>query len=101
MLFYRRFDNLKIFSGNNLDYDKTKIKDLPLTCVRNYNANIPKCFSNKRIEALKLLSPNCNLIIQKADKGPLIVLVEKNVYIRRIEKILIELQSSKMVKKKF
>ena len=30
-LFYRNIDNLKIISGDNLDYIKTKIKDLALT----------------------------------------------------------------------
>ena len=66
---------------------QTKIKDLALTSFRNYNANIPY-LSNEEFEALKNLSANCNLIIQKADKGNSIVLVEKNVYIRHTEKIL-------------
>ena len=87
-LFYRSIDNLNILSGNNLDYVKTKIKDLALTSFRNYNANIPQHLSNKEFEALKNLSANCNLIIQKADEGNSVVLVEKDVYIRHIEKIL-------------
>ena len=40
------------------------------------------------MEALKNLSASCNLIIQKTDKGNSVALVEKNVYIRHIEKIL-------------
>ena len=40
-LFYRSIDNLNILTGDNLDYVKTKIKDLALTSFRNYNANIP------------------------------------------------------------
>ena len=87
-LFYRRIDNLKILSGDNLDYVKTKIKDLALTSFRNYNANIPQNLSNEEFEALKNLPANCNLVIQKADKGNSVVLVEKDVYIRYIEKIL-------------
>ena len=87
-LFYRRIDNLKIHSGDNLDYVKTKIKDLALTSFRNYNANIPQNLSNEEFEALKNLPANCNLVIQKADKGNSVVLVEKDVYIRHIEKIL-------------
>ena len=39
---------------------------------------------------LQNLSGNCNLVIQKAGKGNLVVLVEENVYIRRIEKILVD-----------
>ena len=52
-LFYRSIDNLNILSGNNLDYVKTKIKDLALTSFRNYNANIPQLLSNEEFEALK------------------------------------------------
>ena len=85
---YRSIDNLKILSGDNLAYIKTKIKDLALASFRNYTANIPQHLSNKEFEALNNLSANCNLIIQKADKGNSVVLVEKNVYIKHIEKIL-------------
>ena len=59
-LFYRSIDNLNIRSGDNLDYVKTKIKDLDLTSFRNYNANIPQHLSNEESEALKNLSANCN-----------------------------------------
>ena len=78
-LFYRSIDNLKILSGDNLDYAKTKIKDLAFTSFRNYNANIPQHLSNEEFEALKNLSANCNSIIQKADKSNSVVLVEKDV----------------------
>ena len=54
---------------NNLDYIKTAIKDLALTSLRIYNANIPQRLSNEEFEPLKNLPSNCNLIIQKADKG--------------------------------
>ena len=74
---------------DNLDYIKTKInKDLVLTFFRNYNVNIPQNFSNEEFEALKNLSAYCNLIIQKAHKGNSVALVDKDVYIIHIEKIL-------------
>ena len=40
-LFYRSIDNQTILSGDNLDYIKTKIKDLALKSFHNYNVNIP------------------------------------------------------------
>ena len=86
---------------DNLDYIKAKIKDLALTSFRHYNANIPQHLSNEEFEALKNLSANCNLNIQKADKGNS---VEKDVYIRRLfERFLMMLQSLKKLKlrKKF
>ena len=79
-LFYRSIDNLKILSGDNLDFIKTRIKDTALTSFRNYNANVPQHLSNEEFEALKTLSGNCNLVIQKADKGNSVVIVEKDIW---------------------
>ena len=81
-------DNLKILSGDNLDFIKTRIKDTALTSFRNYNANVPQHLSNEEFEALKTLSGNFNLVIQKADKGNSVVIVEKDVYVRHMETIL-------------
>ena len=53
-LFYRSIDNLKILSGDNLDFIKTRIKDTALTSFRNYNTNVPQHLSNEEFEALKL-----------------------------------------------
>ena len=99
-LFYRSIDNLNILTGDNLGYVKTKIKDLALISLRNYNANIPQHLSNEESEALKNLPANCNLIIQKADKGNSVVLVEKDVYLvyRHIEKILDDATKCEKVK---
>ena len=87
-LFYGNVDNLKILLGDNLDYIKTKIKDLALTSLLNYSVITPQHLSNEEFEGLKNLSAIWNSIIQKGDKGNPVVLVEKDVYIRNIEKIL-------------
>ena len=87
-LCYRSIDNLKILSGDNLDFIKTRIKDTALTSFRNYNANVPQHLSNEEFEALKTLSKNCNLVIQKADKGNSVVIVEKDVYLRHMKTII-------------
>ena len=87
-LFYGNIDNPKILSGDNLDYIKTKIKDLALTSLLNYSVITPQHLSNEEFEGLKNLSAIWNSIIQKGDKGNPVVLVEKDVYIRTIEKIL-------------
>ena len=67
---------------------KTRIKDIALTSFGNYNANVPQHLSNEEFEALKTLSKNCNLVIQKADKGNSVVIVEKDVYLRHMETII-------------
>ena len=78
--FYRSTDNLKIVSGDNLDFIKTRIKDTALKSFRNYNSNFPQHLSNEEFEALKILSANCNLYIQKADKSNSVVTVEKRLF---------------------
>ena len=79
-LFYRSIDNLKFYLGIT-----------SLTSFCNYNANVPQHLSNEEFEALRTLSGNCNLVIQKADKGNSIVIVEKDVYVRHMETILSDL----------
>ena len=44
--------------------------------------------SNEEFEALKNVSANCNLIVQKANKANSVVLVEKDMYFRHMEKVL-------------
>ena len=39
-LFYRSTDNLKILSGGNLGFIKTRIKDSTLMSFRKYNVNV-------------------------------------------------------------
>ena len=71
-----------------------------MTSFRKCNANITQHLSNEEFEALKNLSANCNLTIQKAGKGNSVVLVEKDVYIRHIEKILDDATKFEKVKVK-
>ena len=54
------------------------------------------CYKNE-FDALKNLSNNCNLVIQKADKGNSVVIVQKDVYVRHIEKILNDLHKFEKV----
>ena len=80
-LFYRSINDLKILSGDNLDFIKTRIKDTALTSFRNYNANVSQHLSNEEFEARKALTKNCNLVIQRADKDNSVVTVKKDVYL--------------------
>ena len=89
--FYRSINNLKILSGDNIDFIKIMIKVTALTSFCNFNANVPQHLSNEEFEALKTLPGSCNLVIQKADKDNSVVIVEKNVYVRDMETILSDL----------
>ena len=64
-LFYRSIFNIKILSGDNLDFIKSRIKDTALTFFRNCDANALQHLSNQEFETLKTLSKNRNLVRQK------------------------------------
>ena len=78
-------------------YSQTSIKDFALPSFRNYNSNVPQNLPNEESETLKTLSKNCNLVIQKADKGNSVVIFEKDVYLRHMETILSDLSKFEKV----
>ena len=87
-LFYRSIRNVDVLSNGDLDFVKTKIKDAALSSFRFYNANVPQHLSDEELKALEKLSKNNNLVIQKADKGNSVVLVDRDVYVNHMENIL-------------
>ena len=72
----------------NLDFVKTKVKDAALTSFRNYNVNLPVNLSDEEFKALQNLSKNTNLVIQKPDKGNSVVILDKDIHIKRMESVL-------------
>ena len=88
-LFFRDICKLEILSNKNLEFLKTKIKDVALSSLRYFNLNVPQHLSDSEFQALKNLS--ClkkEVIIQKSGKGNSVVLVNKSDYIRYTEDIL-------------
>ena len=75
-------------SNGDLDFVKTKIKDAALSSFRFYNTNVPQNLSDEEFTALENLSKNNNLVVQKADKGNSVVLVDRDVYVNYMENIL-------------
>ena len=71
---------MKNLSGDNFDFIKTRIKDTALKSFGDYNTNFLHHLSNEEFEALKILSANCNLYIQKADKSNSVVTIEKRLF---------------------
>ena len=94
-LFYKSVDHLNILSGDNVDFIKTKIKRVALTSFRNYNENVPEHLSNRESDALKNLSNNCNLVIQKTERGNSVVIVQKDVYLGILKRFLMTFISLK------
>ena len=75
-------------SNENLDFVKTKIKDVALTSFRNYNVNLPLNLLDEECKALQNLSKNTNLVMQKSDNGNSVVILDEGVYTKRRESLL-------------
>ena len=89
---------LDILSNENLEFLKTKIKDVALSSLRYFNLNVPQHLSDIEFQALKNLSRlKKRVIIQKSDKSNSVVLVNKSDYIRHIEGILKDLNKFEKV----
>ena len=86
-VFSRSIWNFDVLSNIDLDFIKTKIKDAALSLFRFYNANVPQNLSHKKLKALERLSKN-NAVVQKADKGNSVVLVDRDFYVNHMENIL-------------
>ena len=61
--------NLQVLYAEDLDFIKTKTKDIALSSFSTYNNNVPHYLSKGIIDALKNLSQNKHFVIQKSDKG--------------------------------
>ena len=80
---------------------KSKIKDVGLSSFRLYNKKDHgfENLSEEQYQAFLSLSKNNDIIIQKADKGNTVVLLDKSSYIKKMEELLAD--TSKFVKVEF
>ena len=84
-LLYRDIHNLDI-TNEKKEVLKTKIKDCAFSSFNSYNENgAPLNLTPEEFAALKSLSKNKNLIIQKSDKGNLLPLLTKAIISKKCE----------------
>ena len=69
---------------------KTRLRDTELTSYKNFSSGRepPENLTSSEFKALKRLSKNKDIVIQKADKGNTVVILDKCSYISAIEEIL-------------
>ena len=69
---------------------KARLLDTALTSYQNFSRDRepPENLTSSEFKALKCLSKNKDIVIQKADKSSTIVIVDKCSYISAIEEIL-------------
>ena len=77
---------------------KAKLKDTVLPShkiILNDNCKYENNFSSEQLSSLKTLMRNKNIVIQKADKGNPIVIIDKENYIQGAKNIIAD--SSKFI----
>ena len=69
---------------------KARLLDTALTSYQNFSSDQdpPENLTPSEFKALKRLSKNENIVIQKADKGNTVVILDRCSYISAIEEIL-------------
>ena len=78
-LFYRDICNLYVISAEDLDFMKTKSKDIALSSFCTYNNNVPQHLSKGEFDAV---SQNKQVFTQNSDKGNSIFIVDRDTYIK-------------------
>ena len=95
-LFYREIRKLPI-EDHELEKLKTEIKKEAYLSFDNYNFWNELNINKEEYLALKGLSSNKNIILQKADKGNSVVLVNKADYIKRMKELLSDVSKFKEI----
>ena len=94
--FYREIRKLLI-EDHELEKVKTEIKKEAYTSFDNYNFWNELNISKEELLALKGLSSNKGIILQKADKGNSVVLVNKADYTKRMKELLSNIRKFKEI----
>ena len=87
-LFYRDIRNLQVLSTEDLDFIKTKTKDMALSSFCTCNNNVPLHLWKGEFDALKNLFQSKQIVNQKSDKDNSIVKVDRDKYIEKMENYL-------------
>ena len=72
----RDIRNLDIFSSEDLDFVKTKTKEIAVSSYRTYH-DVAQYLSNDEFIALQRISINKDFVIQKFGKGNSVVIVDR------------------------
>ena len=89
-LLFRDVNSLN-FSSFDKECVKCRLLDCAYSSFKQVSKISDKDLPGEEIKALKNLIENKDLVIQKADKGATIVILTKNDYISRLNRILHDL----------
>ena len=94
-LLYRSNTDLSITSEDR-EHFKDKLKDIALSSINlNDNYKYENNLSSEELSSLKTVMRNKNTVIQKADKGNAVVIIDKKKYIQGVKNVISD--SSKFI----
>ena len=95
-LLYRSTTDLSMTSEDRERF-KAKLKDIALSSYKllNDNCKYENNLSSEELSSLKTLMRNKNIVIQRADKGNTVVIIDKDKYIQGVKNVISD--SSKFI----
>ena len=74
--------------NKDLDFAKTRTKEIALSSYRNYHNKVPQHIFKEEFLALQNLLKNNDIVTQKSDKGNPAVIVDKTEYFDKMDSFL-------------
>ena len=86
-LLYRNVDSLEV-SNLDKDFIKSRLRDSAFSSYKDTGKTFEKNLPKAEFDALKILLKNKDLIVQKADKGNAVVILNRKDYVCKMKNIL-------------
>ena len=89
-LLFRSMNQDNLCAESDIDHFKSELRNLTYTSFKSYNSKKKKLenITEEEHKALNELASLDNVIIQKADKGNVIVLLDRSTYVEKMENII-------------
>ena len=86
-LLYRDVDSLEV-SNLDKEFIKSRIRDSTFSLYKDIGQTFEKNLPKAEFDALKILLKNKDIIVQKADKGNTVVILNRKDYVCKMKNIL-------------
>ena len=91
-LLYRDVDSLEV-SNLDKEFIRGRLRDSAFLSYKDNSKTFEKNLPKAEFDALKILFKNKDIIIQKADKGTTVVILNRKDYVCKMKNILNDIQS--------
>ena len=85
-LLYRDVDSLEV-SNLDKEFIKSRLRDSAFSSYKDTGKTFEKNLPNAELDALKILLKNKDVIVQKADKGNAVVILNRKDYVCKMKNI--------------